>query len=188
MRKFPKISPKHSCPRGTPALPLQQGSLSPEGYLYSISWETQLGYHPGGPRATGAGTSPLHRLTRLFEKAFDRGLMARGTAQAQERRGSQQPKRQDNEQETEHMVASHSPEEEHRARPVQVGPKTEHCPVSSMLDPLVRAEPHPGPHSFLLWNQRIHHTQVLTLQREGKHRLSDELKTNYFFIQSLVGI
>lgn len=86
------------------------------------------------------------------------------------------------------MVASHSSEEEHRARPVQVVPKTEHCPVSSMLDPLVRAETHPGPHSFLLWNQRAHHTQLLTLQREGKDRHSDEMKTNYFFIQSLAGI
>lgn len=161
---MPKISPKCSCPQGTPALLLQQGPLSPGRHLYSTSRETHLGHHPGGPRATAAGTCPLHRLTRLFETASDRALTARGTAQAQGRKGSLQPKRQDSEQETEDMVASHSSEEEHRARPVQVVPKTEHCPVSSMLDPLVRAETHPGPHSFLLWNQRAHHTQLLTLQ------------------------
>lgn len=46
-RKLPKISPKCSCPCGTPAVPLQKGPLSPEGYLYSTSWERHLGHHPG---------------------------------------------------------------------------------------------------------------------------------------------
>lgn len=86
------------------------------------------------------------------------------------------------------MAASHSPEEEHQSRPVQVVPTTEGCPVSSTVYPLVRAEPHPGPHSFLLWSPRVHHTQVLTLQHQGKHRHSVVLKTNYFFIESLAGI
>lgn len=98
--------------------------------------------------------------------------IARGTAQAEERRVSLQPKRQDNHQETEDMVASHSPEEEHQSRPVQVMPKTGGCPVSFTVwscgesrtpSQLPAVEP-TGP------------SQVLTLLHEGKNRHSVVLK------------
>lgn len=45
-RKLPKINPKCGCPWGTPALPLQQGPLSPEGYFYSTSWKHTLAIIP----------------------------------------------------------------------------------------------------------------------------------------------
>lgn len=59
--------------------------------------------------------------------------MAQGTARAEGKRGSLQPERQASEQDTEDGVASHSPEVQHQARPVQVVPKTEGCPVSSTV-------------------------------------------------------
>lgn len=96
-RKLPKINPKCCCPWGTPALPLQQGPLSPEGYFYSTSWKHTL-----------AIILRIHRLpvcwhispapTHCTVKSFWQGSHSTRTAQAEGRRASLQPKRQDNHQ------------------------------------------------------------------------------------------
>lgn len=70
-RKLPKICTNRSLPWETPALSLQQRPPSPEGQhlsLFHLSGppETHLGHYPGGPRATGVGTSDLHEPTWLF--------------------------------------------------------------------------------------------------------------------------
>lgn len=180
-RKLPKISPKCSCPCGTPAVPLQKGPLSPEGYLYSTSWERHLGHHPGSLWATGVGTCPW--LTAEFEKPWHK-------EQHRQRRedGPSTPRgRTINRRQRIWLLPTPHRRNinENQCRQCQ---KLKAAQFPSLFDPLVRAEPHPGPPSSLLWNQQAHHTQVLTSLCQGKQRHSLVFKTNYFFIYSLAGI